>query len=1108
MIGANTKHPNYDNQLLPISKDIFKPEFKRDSRGRYFMQLPGYGKWMVSVEPGSKIIAQGSEDEKGGPGTDPGSLRTGSLHAETVISIGDNIYLDGGTGCIHVGDYQKRVASSISICGEGMRGYVGSDTVFAFFLEKDGDFGVGDFFIGDYGSDNYVLWDDSEGYLYIKGKIYATSGEMAGWEIDTCLKKEYIISAPSKTKIELCAGNPGHIQAAYSPTGSFSLPGDLYMVQITQGSTGDAGGVPLPRLDIYRNGVKRTMLNQDGLYFFENDGTTVATSILSGVSNQENLSNVEITGGNISNQPVPNVGNVSNSVADAVPTSLIFDDTDIAVGDDGVITAYITLTWDAIITDTFDHYLIRYKRNSYTYYNYVETDETTITIDGLMPNVSFDFAIASVNKYGAVSNYSSTVTDTTAADGDAPNIPTGLIAIGGFKKMVLDWDANTDYDLKEYHIYRYTSNNSGASSKVGVSGSSQFIDDLSTVSYTSGESNETYYYWIKAVDTSRNASGFSTEAHNKSKLVDEDSVYYISASKILLDGTTYLTSWRHAKDFTKIDGGDIYANTVTVDEVNFTVIGTDEIVATINATDQGALHIDAKYIAITGATIFTSGWAGVANAEADIDQTHLQNSAAAGADVTQTIINGGLITTGTIRLSDGSNIKAGITAAGVGDSNIRFWAGQTYANRTIAPFRVTQGGSAVVSGTIYATAGYIGGSSSGWKIASNVLQAYSGVTKLIELSSSGPHIQCLLDSNNYVQMTPASSDPRFDIFVSGSRRVRLNADGLTFFTAGGSVTNKIGLGTTDGDATFGGGLVRLWNKGIRISHDNGACSLSLQDEGSTYLRMFVDESTRSYAGTIDLPNSDILTIRDKTGPPGNKIVDFCGRTGEGNNYGIADLFSPLGLLSASIPPTGASNGWMFYNSSYHEMWAYLNGSWQALGTGSGSGTVTQVNTSGAITGGPITTSGTIYHSTSNGYKHIPINGGLNQVLRNSGSGTASWTSNVYVGGNNNYYMYRAGSSPYDMHFQVPTGIDFAFRRGTSVDAKIDDNFWTQGNLYADGQLSVGGTITNTAGDIICNTGNLQLKKNGAIIAIDDSGGTTRYLTVQYNSTLGKYILST
>lgn len=713
---VDLKHPDYNNNFLP-EKDVFNPEFKRDSRGRYFMQLPGYGKWMVSVEPGSKIISQGSEDEAGDPGTDPGSIRTGSLHASTVITIGDSIYLDGGDGCIYVGDYDKRVGASMSLCGSGIRGYSGNDLVFAFFLEEDGDFGKGDMVIGDNSSDNYMLWDDSEGTFYVKGTITATSGYIGDWEIDTCLKSEYIYTDDSATKIELCPGNPGHVQVAYSPTGTFSVPGDVYMVQLTQGSTADAGGTPIPRLDVYRAGVKRAMLNSDGLYFFESDGTTIATSILSGATNEENLSNATISDGSIGGQPVSNVATVSNSVADATPTGLTVVSTDTEENDDGTITANVTLTWDAIVSDTLDYYFIRYKRSSFTYYNYVEVKDNSVTIDGLMPAVSYDFAVASVNKYGATSAYSSTVTDTTAADNVAPSDPTGLIVIGGFKKIVLDWDANTEYDLSEYHIYRNTSNDSGTATKVGTSGSSQFIDDLSSVPYSGGESSSTYYYWIKAIDTSRNESGFSSVASTKSKLIDEDSVYYIGASKILLDGTTYLTSWRHPSDFTKIDGGDIYANSITVSQVNFDVVGTDNIVGTINTSSEG-MRIDAKYITISGTTIFNSGWTSASNVGAlagknaadwstEVTGTGKPSSY---ADVTQTIINGGLVTTGGITLDDGLNQKAGMTAEGVGDSNVRIWAGNTYANRASAAFRVTQGGaltatSATITGSVTITGG-------------------------------------------------------------------------------------------------------------------------------------------------------------------------------------------------------------------------------------------------------------------------------------------------------------------------------------------------------------------------------------------------------------------
>jgi hypothetical protein len=63
-------------------------------------------------------------------------------------------------------------------------------------------------------------------------------------------------------------------------------------------------------------------------------------------------------------------------------------------------------------------------------------------------------------------------------------------------------------------------------------------------------------------------------------------------------------------------------------------------------------------------------------------------------------------------------------------------------------------------------------------------------------------------------------------------------------------------------------------------------------------------------------------------------------------------------------------------------------------TGSGNGTVTSIGTSGAITGGSpaITTTGTIAHSTSAGYKHVPSGGASKQYLKYSSSGTAVWST--------------------------------------------------------------------------------------------------------------------
>lgn len=84
-------------------------------------------------------------------------------------------------------------------------------------------------------------------------------------------------------------------------------------------------------------------------------------------------------------------------------------------------------------------------------------------------------------------------------------------------------------------------------------------------------------------------------------------------------------------------------------------------------------------------------------------------------DNTQTTIDGGIVTSGTIQVAgDNKSILAGITGNGTASDSIRFWAGASFENRTTAPFRVMQDGSVVMSkaqveGVINAIAGSIGG---------------------------------------------------------------------------------------------------------------------------------------------------------------------------------------------------------------------------------------------------------------------------------------------------------------------------------------------------------------------------------------------------------------
>ena len=104
-----------------------------------------------------------------------------------------------------------------------------------------------------------------------------------------------------------------------------------------------------------------------------------------------------------------------------------------------------------------------------------------------------------------------------------------------------------------------------------------------------------------------------------------------------------------------------------------------------------------------------------------------------GYDNTKTVIDGGLVTSGTIQVAgDNTTILAGMTGQGTAADSVRFWAGASFENRATAPFRVMQDGSVVmtkatVEGIINAISGTIGGFEIGSGRIGNVYGSDSGL---------------------------------------------------------------------------------------------------------------------------------------------------------------------------------------------------------------------------------------------------------------------------------------------------------------------------------------------------------------------------------------------
>jgi len=299
--------------------------------------------------------------------------------------------------------------------------------------------------------------------------------------------------------------------------------------------------------------------------------------------------------------PIDDIEHGTDPTACDVPTNLSLSETGDNASIDGTQTAWVILTWFAISDDKLSHYLIRYKQHSFTYYTYTTSKVNIVTIDGLIPKVSYDFGVASVNKAGVASDFCTNITETTSDDDSPPATVTGVSATGGIQYAIIEWDENSEADLAAYYIYRNTVDDSGTASIAGGSRTNYFIDGNRT-------GGTEVFYWVKAMDTSGNKSAaFSTVASCIPHNVTSDDVVTLAGSKVLIDGAVYLSNWRHSFDLTKIDGGKIYTSSITTSQLNFTPVQSTDVIASINASAEG-ITIEADNITISGASTFSSGY--------------------------------------------------------------------------------------------------------------------------------------------------------------------------------------------------------------------------------------------------------------------------------------------------------------------------------------------------------------------------------------------------------------------------------------------------------------------------------------------------------------------
>jgi hypothetical protein len=185
----------------------------------------------------------------------------------------------------------------------------------------------------------------------------------------------------------------------------------------------------------------------------------------------------------------------------AAPTNLTATNQNLSLPD-GTILPGVHVTWTAVSSAYVTGYELQFKLSTDTVWQSIFTSQTVYDYAGQQEvALVYNIRVRAIfsDKEGP---FSSTINHTLSGDTTAPSAPTSLSAVGAYKTIQLSWTNPTDADWFYNEVWENSTNNSGTATKIGEVSSSTFA--------RSGlPASATRYYWLKAVDFSKNVSGFS-----------------------------------------------------------------------------------------------------------------------------------------------------------------------------------------------------------------------------------------------------------------------------------------------------------------------------------------------------------------------------------------------------------------------------------------------------------------------------------------------------------------------------------------------------------------------------------------------------------------------
>lgn len=149
-----------------------------------------------------------------------------------------------------------------------------------------------------------------------------------------------------------------------------------------------------------------------------------------------------------------------------------------------------------------------------------------------VPGTVFSIRVRAVSAIGTKSAWSAAVGITAAVDTIPPAVPSGITAEGMFEGIWVKWTANTESDLSRYEIVERVS-----ATAPGVSTMPTYITTTPQFISQNLTGGQTLNYWVRAVDTSGNKSGWSARVTATARATGD--VINQEALQGLIDATSF-----------------------------------------------------------------------------------------------------------------------------------------------------------------------------------------------------------------------------------------------------------------------------------------------------------------------------------------------------------------------------------------------------------------------------------------------------------------------------------------------------------------------------------------------------------------------------------------